>query len=96
MGAPPRWRFPFRRRSATGSPRTSRATQGSEWDDVLLVLPDEDHRVLTRELLYTGVTRARRQVTVVAAPDVIRSGIARTTVRASGLSVRLRGDHRAN
>ena len=78
---------------ATAWAMTVHKAQGSEWDEVLLMLPDDDHRVLTRELLYTGVTRARRQVTVVGAPDIIRAGVARTVVRASGLSARLDRGH---
>lgn len=70
---------------------TVHKSQGSEFDHVLLVLPDEDHRVLTRELLYTGVTRARRTVDVVGSEAVVRAAVARTTTRASGLVGRLLG-----
>lgn len=41
---------------------TIHKAQGSEFDRVLLVLPEANHRVLSRELLYTGITRARRQI----------------------------------
>ena len=65
---------------------TVHKAQGSEFEHVLLVLPGEDHRVLTRELLYTGVTRARTSVDVVGTDAVLAAAIARTTTRASGLS----------
>ncbi len=70
---------------------TVHKSQGSEWDDVLLVLPREDAQVLTRELLYTAVTRARRHVEIVGGADVLMRGIGRVTRRASGLADRLRG-----
>ncbi|MGE5155257.1 MAG: exodeoxyribonuclease V subunit alpha [Bdellovibrio bacteriovorus] len=64
---------------------TVHKSQGSEFDDVALVLPRQDSRVLTRELIYTGVTRARRQVTVVATAERLVAGVARRLERSSGL-----------
>lgn len=68
---------------------TVHKSQGSEFDHVVLVLPDSDTRVLTRELLYTGITRARRAVTVIASPDTLLRGASRTVARSSGLVDRL-------
>jgi exodeoxyribonuclease V alpha subunit len=51
----------------------------------VLVLPPHPSRVLTRELLYTGITRAREHVTVVGPARVIASGIRERVQRASGL-----------
>jgi exodeoxyribonuclease V alpha subunit len=68
---------------------TVHKSQGSEFDHVALVLPDTDTRVLTRELLYTGITRARRAVTVIASPDTLLRGASRTVARSSGLVERL-------
>lgn len=68
---------------------TVHKAQGSEFGQVVLVLPDEDTRVLTRELLYTGVTRARTSVDVVGDAELLRLAIERATVRASGLAARL-------
>jgi len=48
-------------------------SQGSEFDEVLLVLPDKDYPVLTRELMYTGVTRAKKKV-VASMGSVAASG----------------------
>jgi len=68
---------------------TVHKAQGSEFDQVVLVLPDDDTRLLTRELLYTGVTRARTSVDIVGDPELLQVAIERATVRASGLAARL-------
>lgn len=65
--------------------------QGSEFDRVAIVLPDAPSPLLTRELLYTAVTRARRRVTVYAAADMLRLAIERRERRSSGLRPRLWG-----
>lgn len=64
---------------------TVHKSQGSEFDDVVLVLPDQDFPVLTRELIYTAVTRARRNVMIWAIEPILRNTIARKTERTSGL-----------
>ncbi len=64
---------------------TVHKSQGSEFDRVLMILPDRDYPVLTRELIYTGVTRARKHVEIWAVEDVFQSAVARRTQRASGL-----------
>ncbi len=69
---------------------TVHKSQGSEFDDVLLVLPTEPSPVLSRELVYTGVTRARRRVVVAARPEVLRAAIEARVERDSGLADRLR------
>lgn len=69
---------------------TVHRSQGSEFEHVTLVLPDEDSLVLTRELLYTAVTRARSSIVVVATPEVVRAAVGRRSTRASGLARRLR------
>lgn len=69
---------------------TVHKAQGSEFDHVLVVLPDGESRVMSRELLYTAVTRARRGVTVVASPSTVRLAVGRRTGRTSGLEDRLR------
>jgi exodeoxyribonuclease V alpha subunit len=74
---------------------TVHKSQGSEFDEVLLVLPAEPVRVLTRELIYTGVTRAAKRVTVTGAGDVFVAGCAARTLRASGLRDRMREAARA-
>lgn len=60
-------------------------SQGSEFDSVAVLLPDQASPIVSRELLYTAVTRARQSVTVHATREVIRQAIARRIERASGL-----------
>lgn len=59
--------------------------QGSEFDEVLIVLPEEDGPLLSRELLYTAVSRARKRVRLVGAPEVIAAAVGRQAQRYSGL-----------
>jgi exodeoxyribonuclease V alpha subunit len=70
---------------------TVHKAQGSEFDHVALVLPDTDHALLTRELVYTAITRARRSVVIVGPRDVLARAIARTGLRSSGVAARLSG-----
>ncbi|WP_310961869.1 exodeoxyribonuclease V subunit alpha [Nocardioides terrisoli] len=69
---------------------TVHKSQGSEARAVTVVLPPEDSPLLTRELLYTAVTRAREQVTVVGSAAAFRAAVERPVQRASGLAARLR------
>jgi exodeoxyribonuclease V alpha subunit len=64
--------------------------QGSEFDAVLLLLPAQPSRVLTRELLYTAVTRARSRVQIAGAAARLDEALATPTRRHSGLLDRLR------
>ena len=64
---------------------TVHKSQGSEFDRVLLLLAGEESPVLTRELLYTGITRARRGVTVWGSARALREAVVRRTIRVSGL-----------
>ena len=68
---------------------TVHKSQGSEFEEVLLVLPAQPVRVLTRELIYTGVTRAAAKVTVAGPGAVFAAGCAARTQRASGLRARM-------
>ncbi|KLD69674.1 exodeoxyribonuclease V subunit alpha [Xanthomonas pisi] len=71
---------------------TVHKAQGSEFDTVWLQLPTRDARVLSRELLYTGITRARRALHLAGSEAVIRSALARHAARISGLAWRLGGE----
>lgn len=64
-------------------------SQGSEFDHVVVTLPPPPSRILTRELLYTAVTRAKQRVTIVATEAAIREAVERPAARASGLTARL-------
>ena len=68
---------------------TVHKAQGSEFDAVFVLLPAQANRVLTRELLYTAVTRARRQVTLASGATVLAAAIEARTQRRSGLLARL-------
>jgi exodeoxyribonuclease V alpha subunit len=57
---------------------------------VLVLLPPNPAPVCTRELLYTGLTRARRQVTLLAAASAVQHAVGSGSVRGSGLAERLR------
>jgi exodeoxyribonuclease V alpha subunit len=68
---------------------TIHKSQGSEFDEVLVLLPDTEFMtLLTRELLYTAVTRARNKVYVQGVPEVILAAAARQVARASGIHER--------
>lgn len=63
--------------------------QGSEFDTAIVVLPEREMDVLSRELLYTAVTRARKQVLLVGNEAMLRATVGRSAQRASGLAARL-------
>ncbi|MGV9712020.1 exodeoxyribonuclease V subunit alpha [Gordonia sp. NPDC003424] len=64
---------------------TIHRSQGSQFDAVTVVLPPEGSELLTRELLYTAITRAKKRVQIVGDPDVLRAAVHRRVQRASGL-----------
>jgi exodeoxyribonuclease V alpha subunit len=68
---------------------TVHKAQGSEFDSVWLQLPRQDARHLSRELIYTGLTRARRELHIAASEAVLRLALSRHAARVSGLSWRL-------
>ena len=68
---------------------TIHKAQGSQAEEVTVLLPPADSPLLTRELFYTAVTRAQARVRVVAPEEVVRAAVARRVVRASGLRPRL-------
>jgi exodeoxyribonuclease V alpha subunit len=67
---------------------TVHKSQGSEFDQVLVLLPENHNPVLTRELIYTAVTRARLRVTLVSGAAVLEKAIQTPTRRRSGLPAR--------
>lgn len=64
---------------------TVHKSQGSEFEDVVLILPEKDYPVLTRELIYTGLTRTTGKIALLGTESVVRNAILRKTERASGL-----------
>ncbi len=74
---------------------TVHKSQGSEFEHTAMVLPDAMNPVLTRELVYTGITRARNWFTLVSpAMDLLEQAVQRRTYRASGLGELLNGQLR--
>jgi exodeoxyribonuclease V alpha subunit len=72
---------------------TIHKSQGSQAAEVTVLMPPQDSRLLTRELFYTAVTRAKAKVRVVGAEESVRAAIGRRAVRASGLRQRLQQGH---
>ena len=70
---------------------TVHRSQGSQFERVSVLLPDDDSRLLTRELLYTALTRAQTSVTLIGSEDAVRAAIDTRVLRASGLAERLAG-----
>lgn len=68
---------------------TIHKSQGSQAAEVTVLLPPPDSRLLTRELLYTAVTRARDKVRLIGSAEQLRAAVDRRAVRATGLSRRL-------
>jgi exodeoxyribonuclease V alpha subunit len=75
---------------------TVHKSQGSEFERVLFILPDADSPVLTRELIYTGLTRARSQVECWWNEPVFAAAIDRRADRSSGLRDLLSGPKKKN
>lgn len=70
---------------------TVHKSQGSQFAHVVVLLPDETSPLLTRELLYTGLTRAQKRLTVVGTEAAVRAAVRRPIARASGLRSALWG-----
>ncbi len=70
---------------------TIHKSQGSQVQDVTVLVPPTGSRMLTREVLYTAVTRAERSVRVVGTEQAVRAAVERPALRASGLRHRLSG-----
>ncbi|MEI6744277.1 MAG: ATP-binding domain-containing protein, partial [bacterium] len=68
---------------------TIHKSQGSEYDEVIVVLPNESSRILTRELFYTGITRTKNRLTIIGSEVVLRSAVSQAIRRASGLAARI-------
>jgi exodeoxyribonuclease V alpha subunit len=70
---------------------TIHKSQGSEFEHTLMILPPEFTPILTRELIYTGITRAKKRLSLYIDERVMKRGIKIRTERASGLVSRLSG-----
>ena len=74
---------------------TVHKAQGSQADVVTVVMPPDESALLTRELFYTAVTRAKHQVRIIGTHESVSAAIGRRALRASGLADRLRDGHGA-
>ncbi len=68
---------------------TIHKSQGSEFNEVLIALPDKMNPVLTKELIYTAITRAKQTVKIVAAAEVFASAVKQKIQRYGGLAAKL-------
>ncbi len=64
---------------------TVHKSQGSEFEHVVLAMPEEKGPLLSRELIYTALSRARRKITIFASIDILQRALERVTVRSSAL-----------
>ncbi len=78
-------------RHETAFVMTIHKSQGSEFDKVLLLLPEKDKEILTKELLYTGITRAKKYVEIWGKEEIVLSTVSRSIVRQTGLREALWG-----
>lgn len=66
---------------------TIHRSQGSQYDTVSVVVPGEASSLLTRELLYTAITRAQNHVRIIGTEESVRAGVRKQVLRASGLQL---------
>ena len=70
--------------------QTATGSQGSEFDKVMVILPEgTDNPLLTRELLYTAVTRAKKSVSIQATEETLLHTVSRSVKRISGITQRI-------
>ena len=84
------WPARFLPRHESAFAMTVHKSQGSEYDQVLVALPEAGNRLLTKETLYTAITRARDFAGICGAPEVFLEAVSRRIERESGLALRLR------
>lgn len=73
----------------SGFAMTIHKSQGSEYSKVLIVLSERMNEVISRELIYTAITRAKDYVKLICDRNILREGVNRDAVRESGLSLRI-------
>jgi exodeoxyribonuclease V alpha subunit len=71
---------------------TVHKSQGSQFDTAAVLVPPASSAILTRELLYTAVTRAQQQLMIAGTEESVRAAVVTPVARASGLRHRLWGD----
>jgi exodeoxyribonuclease V alpha subunit len=71
---------------------TVHKSQGSQFDTAAVLVPPASSPILTRELLYTAVTRAQQRLMIAGTEESVRAAVSRPVARASGLRRRLWGE----
>ncbi len=71
--------------------QTVHKSQGSEFDNVYLILDSFSGRILTREILYTAVTRAKKKITIYSDEDTLETAVSRKILRKSGIRQSMAG-----
>ncbi len=67
---------------------TVHKSQGSEFENVMVVLPeDKEHPLLNRQIVYTGITRAKKRAVVVGTEDALKAALSRKIERDTGVSL---------
>ena len=67
---------------------TVHKSQGSEFENVMVVLPnDENHPLLNRQIIYTGITRAKKRAVVVGVAEILKTALSRRLIRNTGLAI---------
>ena len=69
---------------------TIHKSQGSEFNQVVLILPQEEMPLLTRQLIYTGITRAKESVSIVASEEVLVAGVKAVVVKATKIDKKIK------
>ncbi|BCD90374.1 RecBCD enzyme subunit RecD [Francisella halioticida] len=64
---------------------TIHKTQGSEFDEVAIILPDSDNDVLTKQLIYTAITRAKNKLDIISQSNILNKVIKKSVVRRSNI-----------
>ena len=66
---------------------TVHKSQGTEFDNVLLVLPEQESPLLNRQIIYTGITRAKNRVRIIGSSAMLKTAIKRRETREGGLRI---------
>jgi exodeoxyribonuclease V alpha subunit len=79
----------------TAYAQTIHKSQGSEFNEILVLIPEGSERLLTREIVYTGITRAREKLTLLSSDQIFIDAVSRKVIRHSGIREYL-GDENGN
>lgn len=82
----------FLNRYESGFAMSVHKSQGSEYRKVALIMSDRKNPTMSKELVYTGITRAKEQVELVSSKESLMFAVSRAVSRESGLSLRMRDD----